>query len=117
MGFAVQNPEYPISVYGRWFELIKAASAPVIPIVPMSVPAGNVKDDNLASLTLPSQALNPDTATAQWFLTSSLETVNSASNAAIPAIQTQPDSNTTTPPTQSDFKVPTNQVFIYGAAS
>ena len=22
MGFAVQNPDYPVSVYGRWFELI-----------------------------------------------------------------------------------------------
>ena len=40
MGFAAQNPDYPVSVHGRWFELIKAASAPVIPVVP-TIPLKN----------------------------------------------------------------------------
>ena len=111
LDFAAKNLDYPISVYGRWIELIRAASAPVVPDAPVMAQAGPNTDQNLAVVVLPSQSLNPDTATAQWLLSNSpqTQTQEPAPMAQTQPAETQPDPNTTPPPTQRDYKVPTNQ--------
>ena len=78
--------------------------------------AGPDTDQNLAEVILPSQSLNPDTATAQWLLSNSpqTQTQEPAPMAQTQPAETQPDPNTTPPPTQRDYNVPTNvQVIKY----